>query len=534
MSNIVLTGFMGTGKTFVGRLLARRLGLAFVDCDALIEQRAGRTISEIFEREGEAAFRELERSVIMEVTARPRQVIATGGGAIKDARNVRRMRSAGTLICLAARPDVIWQRVRQYKHRPLLRTPSPRRRIEQLLAERAPFYAQAHFSVDTSDLSAAQAARRILDLLGRVRVELGERSYDILIGHGLLDSVGRRVRDLVRPTLAAIITHPGLVEPYGRKVVASLREAGVRAAMFTLPPGERSKSFAQARRLHGLLLDAGADRGSVVIALGGGVIGDLAGFVAATYMRGIALVQLPTTLLAQVDASVGGKVAVNLGGVKNVVGSFYQPRTVIADLDTLRTLPRRQFRSGMAEVVKHAAIRDPALLEYLERFHEQVLALEPIALQHVVRRNCEIKAEVVSADEREAGLRTILNFGHTIGHALESALGYRMLHGEAVAVGMVAAARLSAAAGRLSKGDAARIEALLASIGLPINASGAAPDAVAALMAADKKAKAGRARFVLLDGVGKARASQYVEQAVAMQALGSILPDKKTGATERW
>lgn len=240
-------------------------------------------------------------------------------------------------------------------------------------------------------------------------------------------------------------------------------------------------------------------------------------------MRGIPFIQVPTTLLAQVDASVGGKVAVNHPRAKNLVGCFYQPCAVIADLETLRTLPRRQLRSGMAEVVKHAVIRDAALFEYLERFRGQVLALEPIAVQHVVRRNCEIKAQVVAADERETGLREILNFGHTVGHALESALGYRMLHGEALSVGMVAAARLSAEIGMLPKAQAERIETLLGAIGLPVRAGRTAVHAVATHMAADKKARAGTPRFVLLEEIGKARESMAVKPALARQAVQSVL-----------
>jgi 3-dehydroquinate synthase len=523
VSNIVLTGFMGTGKTAVGRLLAKRLGLRFVECDALVEERTGRTIADLFSCEGEPTFRALERSLIAEVTSRPGQVIATGGGAVKDSENLRHMKSAGPVVCLTARPQVIWQRVMKVKHRPLLRVRDPRRRIEELLAERAPFYAQVHFSVDTSDISPAQVVRRITDALGHVRVELGERAYDIAIGRELLDEVGPGARRLIRPHMAAVITHPALARLYGEQVRASLDKAGIRAAILAVPPGERSKSFAQAQRLHALLLESGADRASAIIALGGGVIGDLAGFVAATYMRGIPFIQVPTTLLAQVDASVGGKVAVNHPRAKNLVGCFYQPCAVIADLETLRTLPRRQLRSGMAEVVKHAVIRDAALFEYLERFREQVLALEPVALQHVVRRNCEIKAQVVAADERETGLREILNFGHTVGHALESALGYRMLHGEALSVGMVAAARLSAAMGVLPKAQAARIEALLGAIGLPVRARRTAVDAVARHMAADKKARAGMLRFVLLKEIGEATASMAVKPALARHVFQSVL-----------
>ena len=522
MSNLIITGFMGTGKTVVGRMLARRMGLRFVDCDELIERRAGTTISEIFRRQGEPAFRAMERKIVREVTEQSGQVIATGGGAVKDPRNVRRLRGSGTMICLHARPEVIWRRLKHMKDRPLLRVADQRKRIEELLAERARFYAKADLAADTSDFTPAQVVRRIQEALQTVRVELGERSYDIRIGAGLLGTVGPALAAIARPNRAAIVTHPEIDHLYGDALRRSLAEAGIPCCTVGVPPGERSKSFAQARRLHGLLLEAGLDRGSAVLALGGGVIGDLAGFVAATFMRGIDYVQLPTTLLAQVDASVGGKVAVNHPRGKNLVGCFYQPRIVIADLDTLSSLPRRHLRNGLAEVVKTAIIADEALFDYLERWGEQVARLEPLSVSHVVRRCCQIKANVVAADEREAGLRAILNFGHTFGHALEAARGYRMLHGQAVSVGMAAAARLSVRMGLLRQEEADRIERLLHVIGLPVRMRRSDAGALLRYMAADKKARAGRLRFVLAKGLGGAVVRDDVPGKVLSEVLTSL------------
>jgi 3-dehydroquinate synthase len=289
-----------------------------------------------------------------------------------------------------------------------------------------------------------------------------------------------------------------------------------------VPPGESQKTL---RRLGWLLEQmqaAGLDRSSAVVALGGGVIGDLAGFAAAVYMRGIPYVQTPTTLLAQVDSSIGGKVGVDLPQGKNLAGAFHQPAAVFADLDTLRTLPAREFRQGLAEVVKHAIIADARFFEYLEARRVPLLRRDPAVLLHVVRRSCQIKAAVVSRDEREAGERALLNYGHTFAHALETWGGYRKYrHGDAVAVGMVAAAKLSERRGWLRSDELARIRALLAAMRLPIAASEAPPQELLAIMAADKKARGGRLRFVLPRVVGAAAIADDVQPEEIVQALAT-------------
>jgi len=341
-------------------------------------------------------------------------------------------------------------------------------------------------------------------LLKSVGVELGLRSYQVRIGTGLLDAAGPWVRETVRPSRAAVVTHPRIARLYGARLLRSLRRAGVDCFALEVPSGERQKSLRRAGQLVGELLSRGCDRRSVVIALGGGVIVDLAGFAAATFLRGVAFVQVPTTLLAQVDASVGGKVAVNHPLAKNAVGAFHQPSLVVADLDTLATLPAREFRSGLAEVVKHGVIADADLFRFLEREAASIVRLEPNALARIVARSVEIKAEVVRRDEREAGLRAILNLGHTVGHAVETQLDYRGIrHGEAVAIGAVAASRLGIRLCGLKPAAAERIEGLLACFGLPTRLPRGL--AVAELLAAarrDKKAVAGRLRMVLPRRIG--------------------------------
>ena len=355
----------------------------------------------------------------------------------------------------------------------------------------------------------------------RVRVELGERSYDIVIGRGLLSQTAEYLRPLKLGKRGVIVTDTNVEARYAGALCKALDKDGITAEVLTVPPGEASKSLRQANRLFEKLPSVGLDRHSFLVALGGGVVGDVAGYVAACYLRGIALVQIPTSLLAQVDSSVGGKVGVNLPQGKNLVGAFYQPRLVLADTDTLQTLPARELRSGFAEVIKHGAIRDAKFFAWLEREYHQALALDTAAVTHVVRRCCEIKAEVVSADERESGLRAILNFGHTLGHAMEALSEYvGLLHGEAIAMGMCCGARLSVKRAGLSEADAERLQDLIAASGLPTKL-GKTFELRELLAAArlDKKARNGKLRFALLKRLGDAIISDVVTDADLEEAV---------------
>lgn len=337
-----------------------------------------------------------------------------------------------------------------------------------------------------------------------IRVELGERAYPIRVEPGSLAGLGAFVADLAAFTAVVIITDETVGGLYGAAAGKSLDGAGFRTQVLTVPPGEASKSLAVAETLYTSLLEAGVDRKSAVVALGGGVPGDLAGFVAATVLRGIAVVQAPTSLLAQVDSSVGGKTAVNHPLGKNLIGAFHQPRGVLIDPATLTTLPRREFTAGLAEVVKTAYIHDADFVAFLEARAADILALNPEALTGVVTQCCRIKADVVQADPRETtGLRAILNYGHTLGHALEAVSGYgRYAHGEAVAVGMTAAARIAAGRGLVDAAFVERQSALLRALGLPIEADELADERIVPALYRDKKAEGGRLRFVLPTAVG--------------------------------
>ena len=357
-----------------------------------------------------------------------------------------------------------------------------------------------------------------------VKVPLGGRSYRILIGSGVLAQLGTECARLKLGRRCAVISDRHVAPRYGEAVAESLRAAGFEPVAITVSAGETAKSLATVQACYTQLAAHRIERQSFIVALGGGVVGDLAGFVAATYLRGIAFVQVPTTLLAQVDSSVGGKVGVNLKAGKNLVGAFYQPRLVLCDLDTLNTLPPRELRAGLAEVIKYGIIYDAPLFRRLERDLSRLLEREPKTLAAVIARCCEIKAEVVGQDETEGDVRAILNFGHTIGHAIENISGYgKYLHGEAISIGQVAAAQLSAKLLGLTAGDAERITHLFEQAGLPtqIKLSPAQRQNLLAAMKLDKKVNAGEVKFVLAERIGKVRWGQNVPPALIVEVLNS-------------
>lgn len=352
-----------------------------------------------------------------------------------------------------------------------------------------------------------------------VGVGLGDRSYPIYVGSGLLRQADLLMRHLPQRR-AAIVTNETVAPLYLEALAGALESAGVQVLRIVLPDGEAYKTWETLNRVYDRLLEARCERKTALIALGGGVIGDLTGFAAATYLRGVPFVQVPTTLLAQVDSSVGGKTAINHPLGKNMIGAFYQPAAVVADTDTLATLPDRELSAGLAEVVKYGLIRDLPFLEWLEAHIDRLVAREPEALAHAVRRSCENKAEVVAMDERETGPRALLNLGHTFGHAIEAGLGFgTWLHGEAVAAGMVLAARVSQLLGHLSPADVERVIALLRRARLPTEAPDLGFDRWLALMGHDKKVEGGKLRFVLLRALGDA----YVDGAVPEEVLERVL-----------
>jgi 3-dehydroquinate synthase len=352
-----------------------------------------------------------------------------------------------------------------------------------------------------------------------LNVALGIRSYPILIGGGLL-SRPEAFREQLPARDVAIVSNTTVAPLYLPALTASLGTR--RRVEVILPDGEAHKTLANTARVLDVLVANRFARDCAVLALGGGVVGDLAGFAAACYQRGVAFVQLPTTLLAQVDSAVGGKTGVNHPGGKNLIGAFHQPRLVVADTDTLATLPPRELRAGVAEVIKYGLIADATLFEWLEAHLEELLAAEPAALTHVVRRSCEIKAEIVGRDEREQGERALLNLGHTFGHAIESATGYReWLHGEAVGAGLLMAAAMSSECGLLAASEVERVRRLVERAGLPTRVASVSPGVALEHMRIDKKVLGGRVRLVLLRGIGEAVVTADYPQAALTRVLGA-------------
>ncbi len=353
----------------------------------------------------------------------------------------------------------------------------------------------------------------------RVRVRLGGNSYNIHIGPGLLAQTGAKLKEVGFSNKLVIITDPTVKSLYGNNLKQTLTSSGFKVLILEVPEGEEQKSLETAGRLFRELTDFYAERTTPILALGGGVIGDLAGFVAATYLRGIPLIQIPTTLLAQLDSSIGGKVAVNHGLLKNKIGAFYQPRLVISDIATLKSLPPREISDGLAEAIKYSVIRDEELLTFIEKNLDRIKSLDNEALETIVFRSARIKAEVVEKDERDFGLRQILNYGHTVGHAIESVSDFKVQHGEAVAIGMIAAARISNKLGILDTNEVTRLKGVIASTGLPTQLPSLELEKLIQAMKHDKKVLQGKLRFVLPKSIGRVFITDEVSPSLVEEAL---------------
>lgn len=346
-----------------------------------------------------------------------------------------------------------------------------------------------------------------------LKVNLAEYSYDIVIERGALASLGERCRAVGLNGTAAVISNPTVAALYGANAINSLKNSGYAVALIEMPDGEEFKNSSTLNQIYDELHAEGIDRSSFVVALGGGVVGDVAGYAAATWLRGIPFVQVPTTLLAQVDSSVGGKTGVDHPKGKNLIGAFYQPKLVLIDVDTLTTLDQRQFRAGLAEVIKYGVIIDRKLFEYLEANVHSILTIDPVTLIEIIRLCCQLKAQVVEQDEKEAGLRAILNYGHTLGHAFEAISGYQgLVHGEAVAIGMVLASKVSLASGYCNLNDVKRITDLLVQSELPVDVPEYDREKLIRAIAADKKSKSGKITFICNQGIGMYAMSQYTPE----------------------
>jgi len=566
ITNLIITGFSGTGKSLVAEEIARRLSWDFLDTDEEIVKQTGKPITEIFRQDGEARFRELERETIKKACQQRQTVIAIGGGAIVDPKNYELLAKSGLIVCLEATPEIIYERLfreatssPETELRPLLATDNPLERIKQLKASRQSYYANVDWTVHTDRLSLSQVAEEVIRAWGLLRlahphfnsllskdrrfksqlkanddvaclVKTATQSYPIFIGYGLLDKLGEKMKKAALSGTATIISDEDVFSLYGSKVEGILKDTGFAVNSFVVPPGEETKSTDYAIKIYDFLVEHRAERDDIIIALGGGMVGDLAGFVAATFLRGMPWIQVPTSLVAMVDASIGGKVGINHPEGKNLVGAFYQPNLVLADPQTLTTLPRRELTSGWAEVIKHGLILDEKYVQFLEDNVDRLIELEPELLTQAVARSAAIKAQVVSQDEKEReGKRTILNYGHTIAHGLEAATQYKhFLHGEAVAIGMMGAAKLSQRLGLLPSATVKRQQALLQKFGLPpsmpvkrsnlrLSLAG-----ITKAMEVDKKVRGKKIRWVLLQDISKTVIRSDVPQREVLAVLQEL------------
>ncbi|HEY9766035.1 MAG TPA: 3-dehydroquinate synthase [Chroococcales cyanobacterium] len=505
---IALAGFMGTGKSTVGKVLAEKLEWPFFDSDQRVEESAGKPVSRIFAEDGEAHFRQLEREVLAELSRKREVVIATGGGSLLCEEN-RKELSRGLLFVLDASLPAIAGRIGNEGDRPLFS------RLEQLYAERKKLYLGFPFHLETVGRTPDEIAEALLELISSKKktlsVSLGERSYPILLEAGGIAGSGAFLSERAMSGRCLLVSDENVFPLYGSSVLQSLGDAGFSVQVAMVPAGEKSKSLEKAADLFRQLIENRSDRRSPVIALGGGVIGDLAGFVASTYQRGVPFFQIPTSLLAQIDSSVGGKVAVNHPLAKNMIGTFHQPQGVLIDPLCLLSLPEREYRSGLAELVKYGVILDEQLFASIERDLPSLLARKTKVLIPLIARACELKAAVVEKDERENDLRAILNFGHTLGHAVEAIAGYcTFTHGEAVAMGMVKAGELALLSGFPTQ-DQKRLKNLLEAIGLPTRVPDLSASALLEAMTMDKKNQGNSISMVLPIRLGRADLPRMID-----------------------
>jgi len=488
--NIVLVGPPGSGKSAVGRRLSERLDREFVDTDAVVERMSGKPIPRIFGEDGEAAFRRVEAEACRQVAGPAGRVIACGAGAILDPDNRRWLEAGGSLVGLTGEPEALLARVENDGLRPLLAGESPGEQMQALLAARRKTYESIPIQVDTTALTAEQVAEQIAalplsDRIQRLTARRPHPGYEVVVGDGLLLDLAARLEraNLLPPYM--VISDTNVARLYGDVVRDTLE-----CSFVTIRAGEQYKTLDTLSDMYREFLEAGLDRGGTVIALGGGMLTDLAGLASATYMRGVSWVALPTSLLAMVDASLGGKTGVNLQEGKNLIGAFHAPSLVLADLTTLSTLPQAEIRAGLAEMIKAALIGDADLFASMEA--------NPAWISRAwIQRAMQVKLSIVDEDPHEHGRRAALNLGHTFAHALETASRYRVHHGKAVAVGLVGAARLAQAMELCEADLPGRVQRVLERFGLPASYSGLDREQILGAMTNDKKGRAGRVRFVL-------------------------------------
>lgn len=532
--SIILIGLSGSGKSTVGPLLAARLHTQFIDTDTQIEAQAGRSITDLFAGEGEAAFRQLESKALEAALRLPPAVIATGAGIVEYLPNHNLLRRAN-VVWLTGDLDALAERLMAFRDRPLLRD-DPRTVLQRMAERRSHLYASlAQRVIATTDLKPAQVVEEIARVLPTatatprpkndrtLHVTTPGGSYDVVVETEALRLLPAHLAEIAPRGRYWLVSDDRVWEHHGAQIQSILSAAGVPFQHYLIPNGEESKNLAVVSRVYDWLLYGGVERGDTLIALGGGVVGDLAGFVAATILRGISLIQIPTTILAMVDSSIGGKTGVDHPTGKNLIGSFYQPRLVLADTSLLSTLNAPDRAAGWAEAIKHGMILDPTLFHDLTTHETAIRHLHEPTTSDLLRRSAAIKVGVVSGDEREHGDRILLNYGHTIAHALEHWSEYTMRHGEAVAIGMAVEARIAAAMEICDPDVLVHQANTLAAFGLPVRVPFEAdPKALLAATRSDKKVQQQRIRWVLPTTIGGATVRNDIPDEVVLAAINDL------------
>ncbi len=527
--NIVLCGFSGSGKTTVGRMLARKMGRFFVDTDQMIEDKTSMTIAKIFEVYGEEGFRRIESDVIKSVSKLHDVVLAVGGGAVMKQENVELLKKNGLIIFLNVPVEVLLLRLGNDSSRPLLAAKDlhgKRERVEKLHNERYAIYRQiADIELDASE-SPCEVTQKIFERVNQfglteensdfveevVPIRTESKKYHVKVGYGIVDRSLVEFLKTRLPAKIALVTNVLLNQLAGKAIVEKLKSEGFDAGTVLIEDSEARKSPETLFKIIDGFVNLNLDRDSVVVALGGGVIGDVTGFAASIYMRGVEWVYIPTTLLAQVDSSVGGKVAVNYGEKKNFLGVFHQPSLVVTDIGFLKVLPDEIFTEGLAEVVKSAVIEKAGLFDFLEKNISKVIERDASTLLKIVTSCVRLKGHIVEQDERDQGLRMLLNLGHTFGHAIEASLKYQISHAKAVSVGLALEVDLANKAGYTGVRTKDRVTNMLRVLGLPTDLREVGlnhPADLLEYLKFDKKAVHGKIRFALPFGIGDVRIVEY-------------------------
>ena len=555
MQRIFLTGLSGAGKSTIGRLVAERLGWQFLDTDDLIAAQMGQPAGQVLSSAGEAHFRQLEAEALQVAAGHKAAVISTGGGAVIDEANRRLMRETGLVVYLHTSVETAWQRLceqmRQSKDtdiRPLLAGDDGQSKLHALYQTRQSWYEEAALHLSTDDETPERLALQVIAaaisagaLLApeagpeHITLDLGRTTSQAIVEWGGLACLPQILQEAGLSRRVFLITDSAVGGLYAGPLQQNLRQASFDPQVFTIPAGESSKSLAWFEQIMDWLVSHHAEQQEAIIALGGGVVGDLAGFVAASYRRGVPLVQVPTTLLAQVDSAIGGKTGINHPQGKNLIGAFYQPRLILVDPACLLTLPERVYREGWGEIIKYGMALDAELFEQLERAGG-IAPTDSATLSAIIARCIRLKMQIVQGDEYDQGQRAILNYGHTFGHALEAVTGYSAwLHGEAVSIGMEVAAQLAVAQGVLTPDKAARQRAVLTAFDLPGTCGDVDISAALAAMQQDKKVRNGRMRWVLPDTIGHAAVYSDIPLSAVQEAIETIVQRSAStaGAQER-